>query len=118
DLDQLVALVAHKRIVMIGEASHGTHEFYDYRAALSRRLIQQHGFAAVTIEGDWPDALRVDRFVRDQATDDESPQDALESFERFPRWMWRNEDVGAFTAWLRAFNADRPERQRVGFYGL
>jgi erythromycin esterase-like protein len=118
DLDQLVELVAHKRIVMIGEASHGTHEFYDFRAALSRRLIQHHGFAAVAIEGDWPDALRVDRYVRDQPTDDESPPQALEAFERFPRWMWRNEDVAAFTAWLRAFNADRTERDRVGFYGL
>ena len=118
DIERVVDLVAHKRIVMIGEATHGTHEFYDIRAALSRRLIQQHGFAAVAIEGDWPDALRVDRFVRDGATDDESATAALDSFERFPRWMWRNEDVVAFVAWLRAHNSHLDERKRVGFYGL
>jgi erythromycin esterase-like protein len=118
DIDHVVRLVADKRIVMIGEASHGTHEFYDYRAALSRRLIQHHGFAAVAIEGDWPDALRVDRYVRDQASDDEDPNAALESFERFPRWMWRNEDVSAFVAWLHGHNSQRDERQRCGFYGL
>ena len=118
DLEQIVELVAGKRIVMIGEATHGTHEFYDYRAALSRRLIADHGFQAVAIEGDWPDALRADRFVRDQPTDDEHAREALDSFERFPRWMWRNEDVAAFVAWLRVHNLARDERQRVGFYGL
>ncbi len=118
DIDRLVELVAHKRIVMIGEATHGTHEFYDLRAALTRRLIQHHGFAAVAIEGDWPDALRVDRFVRDLATDDEDAESALDSFERFPRWMWRNADVAAFITWLRGHNSQRDERQRVGFYGL
>ncbi len=118
DIDRLVELVAHRRIVMIGEATHGTHEFYDLRAALTRRLIQHHGFAAVAIEGDWPDALRADRFVRDQATDDDDAESSLDSFERFPRWMWRNEDVAAFVAWLRGHNSQREERQRVGFYGL
>jgi erythromycin esterase-like protein len=118
DIDRLVELVAHRRIVMIGEATHGTHEFYDLRAALTRRLIQHHGFAAVAIEGDWPDALRADRFVRDQATDDDDAESSLDSFERFPRWMWRNEDVAAFVAWLRGHNSQRDERQRVGFYGL
>lgn len=118
DIDRLVELVAHKRIVMIGEATHGTHEFYDLRAALTRRLIQHHNFAAVAIEGDWPDALRVDRFVRDLATDDEDAESALDSFERFPRWMWRNADVAAFITWLRGHNSQRDERQRVGFYGL
>ena len=118
DIDRLVELVAHKRIVMVGEASHGTHEFYDFRAALSRRLIQHYGFAAVAIEGDWPDALRVDRFVRDQPTDDDDAIAALSGFERFPRWMWRNEDVAAFIAWLHGHNSQREERQRCGFYGL
>ncbi len=118
DIDRLVELVAHRRIVMIGEATHGTHEFYDLRAALTRRLIQHHGFAAVAIEGDWPDALRADRFVRDQATDDDDAESALDSFERFPRWMWRNTDAAAFIAWLRGHNSQRDEHQRVGFYGL
>ncbi|HEY5944208.1 MAG TPA: erythromycin esterase family protein [Kofleriaceae bacterium] len=118
DIDRLVELVAHKRIVMIGEASHGTHEFYDFRSALSRRLIQHHGFMAVAVEGDWPDALRADRYVRGQPIDDDGAIAALDSFERFPRWMWRNEDVAAFLAWLHGFNSDLDERQRCGFYGL
>ena len=118
DIDRLVDMIARKRIVMIGEASHGTHEFYDFRAALSRRLIQHHGFAAVAIEGDWPDALRADRFVREQASDDDDAIGALDAFERFPRWMWRNEDVAAFITWLRGHNSQRDERQRAGFYGL
>lgn len=118
DIERLVELVAHKRIVMIGEATHGTHELADFRAALTRRLIQHHGFAAVAIEGDWPDALRVDRYVRDQATDDDTAQSALGAFERFPRWLWRNEDVAGFLAWLRAHNLHADERRRAGFYGL
>jgi erythromycin esterase-like protein len=118
DIDQLVEMIAHKRIVMIGEASHGTHEFYDFRGALSRRLVQHHGFTAIAVEGDWPDALRVDRFVRDQGSDDDNIISSLDSFERFPRWMWRNDDVAAFISWLHAFNTQRDERQRCGFYGL
>jgi erythromycin esterase-like protein len=118
DIERLVELVAHKRLVLIGEATHGTHEFYDFRAALSRRLIQHHGFAAVAIEGDWPDALRADRYVRGHSSDDDTALTALDSFDRFPRWMWRNEDVAAFLAWLRAHNLQQDERRRVGFYGL
>src|SRR3954471_9249842 len=71
ELDEIVEMVAHKRLVLFGEATHGTHEFYDLRAALTRRLISKHGFAGVAVEGDWPDSLRVDRFVRGGATDDD-----------------------------------------------
>jgi erythromycin esterase-like protein len=117
DLDQLLDLVGTARIVMIGEATHGTHEFYDLRASLTRKLIAQHGFAAVAIEGDWPDALRVDRYVRRQG-DDDAAHDALAEFERFPTWMWRNTDVAAFIDWLRGWNSQRGPEQRAGFYGL
>jgi erythromycin esterase-like protein len=117
ELDQLLDLVGTARIVMIGEASHGTHEFYDLRASLTRKLIAHRGFAAVAIEGDWPDALRVDRYVRRQG-DDDGAHDALAGFERFPAWMWRNTDVAAFIDWLRAWNAQRGPEQRAGFYGL
>jgi erythromycin esterase-like protein len=117
ELDQIAESVAERRIVMIGEASHGTHEFYAMRAALTRRLVEKHGFVAVCVEGDWPDCLRVDRFVRGQG-DDETTDEALAGFERFPRWMWRNEDVAEFAAWVRAHNLETPERERCGFYGL
>lgn len=117
DLDQLLDLVGTARIVMIGEATHGTHEFYDLRASLTRKLIAQHGFAAVAIEDDWPDALRVDRYVRRQG-DDDAAHDALAGFERFPTWMWRNTDVAAFIDWLRGWNSQRGPEQRAGFYGL
>jgi len=116
-LEDLVDQIAGARLVLIGEASHGTHEFYDLRASLTRKLISRCGFAAVAVEGDWPDALRVDRYVR-QAGDDETAADALGSFERFPTWMWRNTDVAAFVDWLHRWNQVRAPDQRAGFYGL
>lgn len=117
DLDRLGELVAGRRLVCIGEASHGTREFYDLRAALTRHLIVRHGFAAVIVEGDWPDCVRVDRYVRGQG-EDPCARHALDSFDRFPRWMWRNQDVAMFLDWLRAYNADQPAQRQVGFYGL
>src|SRR5689334_18257182 len=104
DLDPLIDAAARKRFVLIGEASHGTGEFYRVRAAITRRLIEEHGFDAVAAEADWPDAYRVDRFVRG-AGDDASAVAALAGFERFPAWMWRNAVVRDFADWLRARNA-------------
>jgi erythromycin esterase-like protein len=118
ELDELAGLIGDRRLVLLGEASHGTHEFYDLRAALTRRLIAHHGFAAVAVEADWPDALRVDHYVRGHASDDELPEDALASFERFPRWMWRNAEVVAFVEWLRARNLGIAPERRAGFFGL
>jgi erythromycin esterase-like protein len=117
DYDGLLELIGDARIVLLGEASHGTHEFYRERAEISRRLIQEKGFAAVAVEADWPDAYRVNRWVR-CVGDDRRARDALGDFQRFPRWMWRNADVLSFLEWLRQHNeAVAPER-RVGFYGL
>src|SRR5690348_14274893 len=118
ELDEIVELVAHKRLVLLGEATHGTHEFYDLRASITRRLIADHGFAAVAVEGDWPDALRVDRYVRGLPTDDDSADAALGGYERFPRWMWRNRDVLAFVEWLHGQDRGVPPEQPAGFYGL
>jgi erythromycin esterase-like protein len=109
--------VGNARVVLIGEASHGTHEFYRERAEITRRLIEQKGFAAVAVEADWPDALRVNRYATG-GNDDADAADALGGFKRFPTWMWRNADILDFTGWLRDFNAARPRRRRVGFYGL
>ena len=105
---------AEAQIVLLGEASHGTREFYRGRAAITRRLIERHGFTLVAVEADWPDAASIDRFVRHRP-----PQpDAEPAFRRFPTWMWRNTDVEAFTRWLRAHNAALPAERRAGFYGL
>lgn len=113
---------------MLGEASHGSHEFYAERARITRWLIEAHGFRAVAVEGDWPDAYRVNRFVRgldggahgkdNDHGDEGAARDALAGFRRFSAWMWRNTEVLAFVDWLRAFNDARPLAPRCGFYGL
>jgi erythromycin esterase-like protein len=103
--------------VLLGEATHGTHEFYAERARITRRLIEEKGFTAVAVEADWPDALRVNRYVRGQGSDGDAVQ-ALGGFQRFPSWMWRNTDVAGFAEWLRGHNAARQATPQVGFYGL
>ena len=104
-------------LVLVGEATHGTHEFYRIRADLTRALIQHRGFTCVAAEADWPDAYRANRWVRHMG-DDPAAEQALDDFTRFPRWMWRNREVVRFLRWLRAENADRSPDARVGFYGL
>ena len=104
-------------LVLLGEASHGTHEFYRLRAELTRVLIECKGFNLVAVEADWPDAYRVNRWVR-AASADRTPEEALGDFQRFPRWMWRNRDVVDFLTWLRGHNDTREPAARVGFYGL
>ena len=115
--DSLLKGIGDARIVLLGEATHGTHEFYRERAFITRRLIAEKGFTAVAVEADWPDAYRVNRFVRGVGSDEESV-DALGDFGRFPTWMWRNADVLDFIGWLRTHNESRPEQERAGFYGL
>ncbi|HEY0372580.1 MAG TPA: erythromycin esterase family protein [Thermoanaerobaculia bacterium] len=117
--DALLDLIGDADVVCIGEASHGTHEFYRERAKITKRLIDERGFNAVAVEADWPDAYRVSRFVRGES-DDEDATEALEGFRsRFPTWMWRNADVLDFVGWLRSFNESSPDpKQRVGFYGV
>jgi erythromycin esterase-like protein len=105
---------ANARVVMLGEASHGTSEFYRARAAITLRLVQQHGFSIVGIEADWPDAGALDRFVRDRP----SAPSGEKPFQRFPSWMWRNVEFDAFVQKLRAHNAALPIADRAGIYGL
>jgi erythromycin esterase-like protein/predicted phosphoribosyltransferase len=119
DDDDLFDLVGDARFVLVGEASHGTHEFCAARARMTQRLIEEQGFCAVAVEADWPDAYRVDRWVRGRG-DDATAEEALRGFERFPTWMWRNTPVLDFVGWLRDRN-DRvggQERAKAGFYGL
>jgi erythromycin esterase-like protein/predicted phosphoribosyltransferase len=115
--DALLDAIGDARIVLLGEATHGTHEFYRERAFITRRLITEKGFSAVAVEADWPDAYRVNRFVRGTSGDEEAVQ-ALSDFGRFPTWMWRNADVLDFVGWLRSHNDGQAADRRTGFYGL
>ncbi|WP_197079812.1 erythromycin esterase family protein [Mycobacterium haemophilum] len=117
--DALEKLIGDARIVLIGESSHGTHEFYEARAAITKWLIEQMGFCAVAAEADWPDAYRVNRYVRGLG-DDKNAEEALSGFERFPAWMWRNVVVREFTEWLHGHNqrCRSAGRRESGFYGL
>jgi erythromycin esterase-like protein len=102
------------RVVLLGEASHGTSEFYRSRAAISKRLIERHGFNIVAVEADWPDAATIDRYVRHRPRREGEDR----AFERFPTWMWRNAEVDDFVRWLREHNSPRPYEQMTGFFGL
>jgi erythromycin esterase-like protein len=118
DFNALLELAGNRRFVLIGEASHGTHEFYDHRARITQRLILEKGFHAVAVEADWPDAYRLNRYVR-HASADRNANEALSDFERFPIWMWRNTVVCDFIEWLRKQNEERPQGSpHTGFYGL
>jgi erythromycin esterase-like protein len=118
DYDALLELIGDARLVLLGEASHGTHEFYRERARITRRLIEERGFTAVAVEGDWPDADRVSRYVKGAGTDGDA-EEALRGFRRFPTWMWRNAEVLDFVGWLRTHNEQLAAAQKsVGFYGL
>ena len=116
DLDALADRIADSRYVLLGEASHGTAEFYQFRARLTARLIERHGFSFVAVEGDWTDCYEVNRYVKGLA--DATTRETLETFERWPTWMWANWEVLEFLEWLAAYNDDRQEGGMAGFYGL
>src|SRR5437667_10751952 len=118
DYDPLLNLIGAARFCLLGEATHGTYEFYRERAEITKRLIKAKGFIAVAVEADWPDAFRVNRYVRGLGQD-KNANEALGGFKRFPTWMWRNTVVLEFVEWLREYNASLPSNAgRVGFYGL
>jgi len=117
DYDHLLEEIGEARFVLIGEGSHGTTEFYRERAVITRRLIEERGFHAVAVEADWPDAFRINRFVRGLG-DDGTPDAALGDFRRFPQWMWRNTVVRDFVGWLREHNGGQAAARQAGFYGL
>ena len=117
DYDGLLALVGDAQLVLLGESTHGTHEFYAERSRITERLIREKSFCAVAVEADWPDAYRVNRYVR-AAGSDASAAQALDGFRRFPGWMWRNNDVLQFIDRLRAHNDLLSPQRKAGFYGL
>src|SRR5437016_8341411 len=118
DYYPLLKLVHEARFCLLGEATHGTHEFYSARVEITKRLIKEKGFTAIAVEADWPDAFRINRYVRG-LSDDRDANAALSGFKRFPTWMWRNTVVLDFVEWLRDYNSSLPSgATKVGFYGL
>lgn len=118
DLAPMIAQMADKRVVLLGEASHGTSEFYTLRDTISRRLIEAHGFNFIAVEGDWSALLHLDRYVRHMPGAPASARDALLAIDRWPLWMWANEEMVALGEWLHTFNKERPANQRVGIHGI
>jgi erythromycin esterase-like protein len=117
DYRPLLDLVGNASFVLLGEGSHGTHDFYAARAEITKRLVEEKGFSAVAVEADWPDAYRVNRYVRGEG-EDKDAHAALSGFRRFPTWMWRNTVVLDFVEWLRTFNSGRSANANAGFFGL
>jgi erythromycin esterase-like protein len=118
DYDPFVELVGDAKYVLLGEATHGTHEFYKARSQITKRLIKEKGFTVIAWEADWPDALRINRFIQNRSSD-LSALESLSDFKRFPTWMWRNADILDLLGWLRSHNESVPVRKpRVGVYGM
>jgi erythromycin esterase len=118
DLEPLIERIGNARYVLLGEATHGTSEFYEWRAALSRRLIRERGFSFIAVEGDWPDCYRVNRYVKSYADSGNSAREVLHAFERWPTWMWANREVAELAEWLRDHNRRVAPARQAGFYGL
>ena len=118
DLDPLMERIGEARYVLLGEASHGTSEYYTWRALLSKRLIREKGFSFIAVEGDWPDCYSVNRYVKGYPESGESAREVLHAFSRWPTWMWANWETAALAEWLKRHNAGLPAEERAGFYGL
>jgi erythromycin esterase-like protein len=116
DLDPLIGQVAEKKVVLLGEASHGTHEFYEWRHEISRKLIENHGFRFIAVEGDWPPSWQLNNFVHGQGAG--SVWQALSRFDRWPTWMWANAEVAKLASWMRQQNDGLSSQEKCGFYGL
>jgi erythromycin esterase len=117
-LEPLINDIANRQIVMLGEASHGTHEYYTWRTAISKKLIQEKQFQFIAVEGDWPDCYRINRYVKGYKDAGTDIVKVLQSFDRWPTWMWANWEVAALAEWLREYNQSLPMGEKVGFYGL
>ena len=117
-LDPLLERIGDARIVLLGEASHGTSDYYTWRDRISRRLIEEKGFDFIAVEGDWPDCYTVNLYAKGWNDTGDNAREVLHAFERWPTWMWANEEVVRLAEWLREWNDGRPDERRVGFYGL
>jgi erythromycin esterase-like protein len=117
-LQPLFDRVGNARIVMLGEASHGTHEYYTWRAHITQRLVEEKGFTFIAVEGDWPDCYELNRFVKGYDTGSKSAFKVLHNFNRWPTWMWANWEITALADWLQKHNTGLPVNKKVGFFGL
>jgi erythromycin esterase-like protein len=110
--------IGDRRVVMLGEASHGTHEYYTWRAAISKKLIQEKGFSFIAVEGDWPDCYAINRYVKGYSDAGNDIEDVLKKFDRWPTWMWGNWEIASLAQWLKEYNTGLPINKKIGFYGL
>ncbi len=118
DLDPLMQRIGNARVVMLGEASHGTHEYYTWRSQITKRLIKEKNFNFIAVEGDWPDCYKVNRYIKNYADTGKNAAEVLHTFNRWPTWMWANWEISALAEWLRKHNDGLPSNRKVGFYGL
>jgi erythromycin esterase-like protein len=118
DLDVLIKEIGNAKIVLLGEASHGTSEYYTWRAALSKRLIQEKGFNFIAVEGDWTDSYKVNNFIKGERKDSAAAINVLKEYNRWPTWLWANYETASLVIWLNNYNQNLPAKQKVGFYGL
>ncbi|RYZ52029.1 MAG: erythromycin esterase family protein [Sphingobacteriales bacterium] len=118
DLDSLIQQIGDARIVLLGEASHGTAEFYQWRAAITKRLIREKGFNAMAVEGEWADSYRVNQFIKGPRQDSAAAVNVLKNYDRWPTWMWGNYEVASLITWLNHYNQGVPAAAKAGFYGL
>lgn len=117
-LDLLIDSIGNSQYVLLGEASHGTHEYYTWRAEISKRLIKEKGFKVIAVEGDWPDCYRINRWIKGLYPEDRSITNVLKTFDRWPTWMWANWEIASFATWLKTYNDPLDYGDKTGFYGL
>ncbi|ASB50689.1 erythromycin esterase family protein [Alkalitalea saponilacus] len=117
DLDPVINMAADRKLILLGEASHGTHEYYHWRAEISKRLITEKGYNFIAVEGDWASIYRLNKYVKGKSGALNSAREVLLSFNRWPEWMWANTDILILADWLREYNKNLPQSEKVGFYG-
>lgn len=117
-LDPLLESIGDSQYVLLGEASHGTHEYYTWRAQISKRLIEEKGFSFIAVEGDWPDCYRINRWIKNEDDEFRPILKVLQEFKRWPTWMWSNWEISSFASWLKKYNDPLPYEKKIGFYGL
>lgn len=118
DLDRLMDRIGDAQLVLLGEASHGTHEYYTWRSYISQWLIREKGFRFIAVEGDWPDCYQLNRYIKNYSYAGKNSLDVLRQFNRWPTWMWANWEISALAEWLYAYNKPLPDSRKIGFYGL